>query len=95
MADDMPFAIGEGPFEVTIDKVIVSPVDNPQVDSDEPVFTPEQDRRASALYHARSLLEDKGHPLTKDGSRYTRPVTDMLALAHYIIEGPVSDGNEG
>ena len=52
-------------------------------------LTPEQDARATALFHARMALEKRGGGgLAGNGNASTPPpVTELLRVARYIISG--------
>ncbi len=85
------YAVGENPpFDVTIDRVTVA------LDStvEETNLLPAQEARVTALYHARSVLEDKGAMGVKNGSRLTKPTGELLLIAHYIINGSFVDGDD-
>lgn len=55
-------------------------------------LTPEQDARASALYHARANLESKGGPMGPASQTRPPKVEDLLLAARWIVDGD-SDGD--
>lgn len=59
----------------------------PNEDDDDPL-TIEQQQRTSALYHARQVLERRGGgPLVPVGASSPPPVSELIRVARWIIEG--------